>query len=279
MTQIVQDGAGHRAHLESPLMRESLVGKHIGTQTSTESELRILPDVNVLSIGGQSLLDRGQAALGPLIDAIVATRADHKLILGVGAGARLRHTYHICLDLGIPTGGLAMVAGAVDEQNTRMLQSLLAKHKGIALNKDHFLDLPLWLESGMIPIMTGMPPYHYWEPPNGKRRVPANGQDLGIFMISEVLGARSMIYLKDEDGLFTDNPKTDPKAKFIPKVGVQELIDMKLPDMIIEAAVLDTMLTSRHTRQVQIINGLKPERLAPALAGEHVGTIISRDFD
>ena len=125
---------------------------------------------------GQSLLDRGQQALGPLIEAIVATRSEHKLILGVGAGARLRHTYHICLDLGIPTGGLAMVAGAVDEQNTRMLQSLLAKHKGIALNKDHFLDLPLWLESGMIPIMTGMPPYHYWEPPNGNRRVPANGR-------------------------------------------------------------------------------------------------------
>lgn len=74
------------------------------------------------------------------------------------------------------------------------MQALLAKHKGITLNKDHFLDLPLWLEAGMIPIMTGMPPYHYWEPPVGDRRVPAHGEDLGMFMVSEVLGARSMIF-------------------------------------------------------------------------------------
>ena len=39
---------------------------------------------------------------------------------------RLRHTFHICFDLGLPTGGLAMVAGAVDEQNSRMIWSLLA---------------------------------------------------------------------------------------------------------------------------------------------------------
>ena len=44
----------------------------------------------LLEFGGQSLLDRGQQALGPLIEAIVATRSEHKLILGVGAGARLR---------------------------------------------------------------------------------------------------------------------------------------------------------------------------------------------
>jgi molybdenum storage protein len=274
MSEIIKEGVGHRAHVTSPLMRESLVGKHIGPETSTNNELQILPDVNVISLGGQSLLDRGRGTLLPLLDVIVECRKQYKLILGVGGGARIRHTYHICLDLGIPTGGLAMVAGGVDEQNTRMLQSLLARHKGIALNKDHFLDLPLWLESGMIPIMTGMPPYHYWEPPTGKRRVPANGQDMGIFMISEVLGARSMIYLKDERGMYTDNPKTNPRAEFIPKIDARELLNMRLPDMIIETAVLETMLNARHTRQIQIVNGLQPELLPRALAGEHVGTII-----
>src|SRR5690606_24100964 len=198
------------------------------------------------------------------------------IIIGVGGGARLRHTFHICLDLGIPTGGLAMVAGAVDEQNTRMLASLLAKHKGIALNKDHFLDLPLWLESGMIPIMTGMPPYHYWEPPAGKSRIPENGNDLGIYMISEVLGARSMVFLKDENGLYTNDPKADSKAEFIPYVKVDELLAMDLPDLIIERAVLETMKTARHTTRIQIVNGLKPDLLLAALNGEHVGTIIEK---
>lgn len=257
-------------------MRESLVSKKVMAETTTDTEIQILPDVNVLAIGGQSLLDRGSKAILPLLDKVVEARQHHKIIIGVGGGARLRHTFHICLDLGIPTGGLAMVAGAVDEQNTRMLASLLARYKGIALNKDHFLDLPLWLESGMIPIMTGMPPYHYWEPPSGKNRIPENGNDLGIYMISEVLGARSMVFLKDEDGLYTNDPKVDPNAEFIPKVKVDELLAMDLPDMIIERAVLETMRTARHTTSIQIVNGLKPELLLRALNGEHVGTIIEK---
>ncbi len=263
-----------RTHIPSKLMRESLLDKQVMASTATEEELAILPDLNVVALGGQSILDRGKSALFPLVDEIVHCRKKYKIVVGVGGGARVRHTFHICLDLGIPLGGLAMVAGAVDEQNTKMLQSLLAKHKGITLNKDHFLDLPLWLEAGMIPIMTGMPPYHYWEPPTGERRVPANGEDLGLYMVTEVLGARSMIFVKDEDGMYTADPKKDPKAEFIPKIEASELLRLDLPDLIIERSVLETMLRARHTRQIQIINGLKPKLLRRALAGEHVGTII-----
>jgi molybdenum storage protein len=34
------------------------------------------------------------------------------------------------------------------------------------------------------------------------------------------------------------------------------------------------MLHARHSRRVQIINGLKPELLGRALAGERIGTVI-----
>jgi molybdenum storage protein len=277
MSDIIQEGDGRRIHVKSRLMRESLLDKEVIASTESGDELEILPDVNIVAIGGRSLLDRGKEALFPLMEEIVACRRKHKLVVGVGGGARVRHTYHICLDLGIPTGGLAMVAGAVDEQNTRLVQSLLAKHKGIVLNKDHFLDLPLWLEAGMIPIMTGMPPYHYWEPPVGDQRVPTHGEDLGMFMVSEVLAARSMIFLKDEDGLYTADPKKDPTAEFIPAITAAELLERDLPDLIIERTVVETLANARHTRRIQVINGLKPKLLRRALAGEPVGTVITAD--
>jgi molybdenum storage protein len=263
----------HRAHIESSLMRESLLDKKVMASTETAAEVSLLPDANVVAIGGLSILDRGRNALLPLMDEIVHCRADHKLVLGVGGGIRVRHTFHICQDLGIPLGGLAMVAGAVDEQNIRIVQSLLSKHKGITLNKDHFLDLPLWLEAGMIPIMTGMPPYHYWEPP-AHSKTPTHGEDLGLFMVSEVLGARSMIFLKDEKGLYSADPKKNPKAQFIEQIEVEELLARNMPEMCIERTVIETMRHARHTRQVQIINGLEPALLRRALAGEHVGTVI-----
>lgn len=263
-----------RTHLESPLMRESLLDKKVISSTETDVEVSILPDVNVIALGGLSILDRGKQALIPVLDQIVAARKKHKIIIGVGGGARVRHTFHICLDLGIPLGGLAMVAGAVDEQNTRLVSTILAKHKGIALNKDHFLDLPLWLEAGMIPIMTGMPPYHYWEPPTGDTRVPAHGEDLGMFMVAEVLGARSMIFVKDQDGLFTEDPKKNPRARFIPAIEASELLAMNLPELPIERTVLETLVNARHARQIQIVNGLKPNTVRRAIDGEPVGTVI-----
>lgn len=274
MADLVKTAEKGRLHIKSPLMRESLLNKGLIESTETDSEIEILPDVNVVALGGQSIIDRGKAALFPILDEIVACRERHKLIVGVGGGTRTRHTYHVCLDLGIPTGGMAMVAGAVDEQNIRMIGALLAKNKGVVLNKDHFLDLPLWLEYGMIPIITGMPPYHYWEPPTGERRLPSNGEDFGLYMVSEVLGARSLIYIKDEDGLYTADPKKNSDAKFISRIGAQELLDSDPDDMIIERSVIETMRNARHTRQIRIINGLKPGLLTKALDDEDVGSLI-----
>jgi molybdenum storage protein len=235
----------------------------------------ILPDVHIVHIGGASIMDRGKNAIEPLLDEIVRCRQDYKIILGVGGGARTRHIYHIALDLGIPTGGLAMVAGAVNEQNRYMVQALLAKHGGVVLHKDHYVVLPLWLASGMIPIFSGMPPYHYWEPPTGNSRVPHYREDFGMFMVSEVLGAASMIFVKDEDGLYTADPKKNPAAEFIPTIDAQDLLGRVLPDLIIDRSVIENMPHARNSRRVQIINGLKPEMLSKALAGEPVGTVIT----
>ena len=275
MNEIIHEGQGHRTHIKSPLMRESLMDRKVLAASDDQPVIPILPDVHIVHLGGASILDRGKAALLPLLDEIVRCRESYKIILGVGGGARTRHTYHISLDLGIPTGGLAMVAGAVNEQNRFMVQALLAKHGGVVLHKDHYVVLPLWLASGMIPIISGMPPYHYWEPPSGLQRVPHYREDFGLFMVSEVLGAASMIYVKDEDGLYSADPKKNASATFIPQITARELLDKNMPEMIVDRSVIESMLYARNTRKIQIINGLKPELLGQALAGEPVGTIIT----
>lgn len=279
MAEIIkEDGTGHRTHVRSPLMRESLVSKDLAKGMVGRKVVQIIPDCHFVSVGGHSIFDRGREALMPLIDSVVAARKNHRFVVAVGGGARMRHTVDICLDLGIPTGGIASVTGAVDEQNQRMLWSLLAKHNGISMNKANFLDLPLWLQQGMIPIVSSMPPYHFWEQPNGRQRIPLNGHDVGVVLFGEVLGAKSVILVKDEDGLYTNDPKVDPKAEFIPKIGVRELLERKLQDLIIERVALEVMLGNRNVRRIQIINGLKPELLELALQGKHVGTIIDADL-
>ena len=44
-----------------------------------------------------------------------------------------------------------------------------------------------------------------------------------------------MIYLKDVDGIYSADPKTDPAAEFIPEISAQELIDKRYPTLPIVA--------------------------------------------
>jgi molybdenum storage protein len=86
-----------------------------------------------------------------------------------------------------------------------------------------------------------------------------------------------MIFVKDEDGLYTADPKKDRNASFIPKITVTELEALDLQDVVVERAVLDLLKHAEHRRSIQVINGLKPGNLTRALNGEHVGTIITAD--
>ena len=105
--------------------------------------------------------------------------------------------------------------------------------------------------------------------------IPPYRTDAGCYLVAETYGCASMIFVKDEDGLYTANPKTDPSAEFIPEITVDELIARDLPDVVVERPVLDLMRNARFVRSIQIVNGLKPGLVTRALAGEHVGTIIS----
>jgi molybdenum storage protein len=245
-------------------------------QRATEAtpNLAILPWVNVVKIGGQSIMDRGRSAVAPVVDEIVANLHRHKMILGTGAGTRARHVYSLAIDLGLPIGVLTVLGTAVAWQNAQMLQYLLAKHGIAFLEPEGFASLPHYLMERGAVICQGMPPYKLWEANPGVGRIPPQRTDTGCFLIAEVFGARKMIYVKDEDGLYSADPKKDAKATHIPRISVQELLARDLDDLIVERAVLELMLTARNVKEIQFVNGLKPGQLTAALDGEHVGTVI-----
>jgi molybdenum storage protein len=83
--------------------------------------VRILPEVNVLKLGGQSMMDRGRSAVVPVLDEICEIKDKYPVLLGVGGGTRARHAYSVALDLGLPTSILAKLGMAVPMQNARML--------------------------------------------------------------------------------------------------------------------------------------------------------------
>jgi molybdenum storage protein len=257
-------------------MRESLVDKNVMARTEAPVSA-ILPDVNVIQIGGHSIMDRGRSALLPLLDEIVANQAEHRMIIGVGAGVRSRHIFSVGLDLGLPTGALAALSAKDSAQNAYMVSCLLAKHGFVYLEAPFVVQLlPAMLAAARGAVFNGIPPYSLWEHPPLLGKLPPHGSDAGSYLVGEVFGARSVILLKDVDGVYTADPKIDPAAELIPEAKAQEIIDRKLRTLPIEPVVLDLLTRAKLARSVRIINGLTPGNLTRALKGESIGTLIQQ---
>jgi molybdenum storage protein len=251
------------------------IESELGGEGFDYQPVAVMPDVKVIKLGGQSLLDRGRKAMFPVLDEIVAARKRGiDILLCTGGGTRARHIYSIASELELPTGVLAKLGAYIPMQNARMMQMLLAKHGGIFILPDDFEKLPLYIQLGCIPIMNGMPPFEYWEKREGGSRIPPNRTDAGVFLSAEFLGVRRALYIKDEDGMYTTDPKKDPSAKLIPRISAQELLERDLQDLVLERSVIRYMTRSKWCKECQIVNGLKPEMVRAALNGEDVGTII-----
>jgi molybdenum storage protein len=266
-----------RQHIQSLLARESLLDKQVMAATETPV-VRMLPDVHVVKIGGSSILEAGRELVMPVVDALGDILRTEKLILGVGAGVRSRHVFSIGLDLGLPTGVLAQLSVADALGNAHILGTLLAPHGVTAIPPEIFGHLlPMFMRAVPGVIFNGVPPYSLWEHPPAIGRIPPHRTDAGCLILAECFGCRSVVLVKDVDGLYTDDPKKNPRAQFIDRIGISDLRARQLPSLPFDEVLLDVLATARLVKEFQLLNGLQPDLITRALRGEHVGTIVHAD--
>ena len=273
-----------RLHIDSPLMGESLVSRQLLEKTEAAEYFRMHPDINVIKIGGQSIMDRGAKALLPILDALVKAKDEHKILLMAGGGTRARHVYNIGIDLGMPTGVLSKLGDKVSWQNAEMLAVLLAKHGGVKIGHgDNLEQLTMFCRLGYIPITYGIPPYGFFEHPAEQGSIPPHRTDCGAFLLAENIGARSLLFLKDEKGLFERDPKKVPENErgrlpFFDRISARELLELDLDDLIVERPILTLLQRAKCLKELQIVDALRhPEHILDALEGKHVGTIIYKE--
>ena len=204
----------------------------------------------------------------------VKSRLMGESLVTTGGGTRSRHIYTIGLEMGMPTGIIARFGSMISEQNALMVATLLSPWGGVKISHSDIVKLPTYFAEGIIPVMHGMPPYDYFAIKPRKGRIPIHRTDVGLVVLGDLIGSKTILFIKDEDGLFTADPKKDSDAQFIPKIGAQDLIDLDLDDLVIERPCLEIIQNSEVIESVQIINGMVPGNISRALKGEHVGTII-----
>jgi molybdenum storage protein len=265
---------GERHEIESRLKGETLVSKGLMHRQAEIPQLRIVPELHVVKIGGHGAIDYGREVLLPLLEEIGELSRSHQILVVTGGGARVRHILDIGIDLGMPTGVLAELAGKISEQNAEIVALLLSRWGGTRVKTGDLLELPTMLHLGLLPVMHGTPPYGLFEHPPGAGLIPPHRTDTGAFLMAEVLGAKSCILVKNVDGLFTANPTKDPHAEFIADITAQELIGLDLEDLVMERKLLYLLQDARHVKEVRIVNGHQRGNIEKAILEKEVGTRI-----
>jgi len=261
-------------HVASPLARQTLLDGELTRPVAGVRPIRLLPWLQVVKIGGRSIMDRGRDAILPIVEELRSLLPEHRLLILTGAGIRARHLYGVGLDLGLPVGSLAPLAASEAGQNGHILASLLAP-EGVSYVEHPTIanQLAIHLSAARAVVGSAFPPYHHHEFPHS--RLPTHRADTGAFLVADALGAAGLTIVEDVDGVYSADPNGPDaaQAQLIRDTSAAELARASgtLP---VDRAMLDVMAHARHIERVQVVNGLVPGRLTAALRGEHVGTII-----
>ena len=252
----------------SALMRQTLLDRDL-VRSATDVEhgpIRLLPWLDVVVLGGSTIVDGGRETLLPVVDELRSLLGSRRMLVLTGAGIRARHALGVGLDLGLPTGALANLAATEAEQNGHIVASLLAAD-GVSYLPHGAVagQLAVHLAAAPAVVSNGYPPYgvHEFTPSAGK--LPVHRTDAGALLLADALGARSCTYVRDAASLARFGGRERLSAKDL-RTGED--------DLPLARVVGDLLERAKHVREVRVVDGTTRGRITDALAGEQVGVFV-----
>ena len=188
----------------------------------------------------------------------------HKIVVVVGGGGEARKYIRVAKRL----GGSEFVCDVLGIEVSRLNARLLIAGLGDLAYPEPprtIEDLRKAFEGSKIVIMGGLQP----------------GQStnaVGI-LAAEAVGAEMFINATDVDGVYTSNPKKDPKAKKLDVVTTDELLTLTLRERLEAGSytLFDPVaikIVERSGILTRIVDGRTPINIKLAIKGEAVGTLI-----
>jgi len=189
----------------------------------------------------------------------------HELVVVAGGGAGARSYIEAARGLGANE--------AVCDQFGIEVARLNAELLVVGFGGDAYPVVPACLEefrvafeSGKIVVLGGL--------------LPGQSTDAVAALISELVGADIMIKATDTEGVFTADPKRDPKAKKLEKISYKEFKKMVSEKSVKagEYELLDLValrILERSKTRLRVVDGRDPRNIERAVKGEKVGTLVT----
>jgi molybdenum storage protein len=251
------------------LDRDRLAAAEPGRETPPR---RLLPWLDVVVLGGSSIIDRGGDVLLGVLEELrggfttgTPSEESGRLLILTGAGIRARHVLGVGLDLGLPAGALAGLAATEAEQNGHLVSALLAAD-GVSYLPHGTVarQLPVHLAAAPAAVSTGYPPYGVHEFPTGGGRLPVHRTDAGALLLADAFGARSLTYVRDTESLAGFEGAT---------LTVRDAAERDGP-LPVDRVVLDLLPRAKHVRSLAVVDGTVRGRITEARAGRPGGLTL-----
>ena len=221
----------------------------------------------VVKLGGHAFpLKVDAEGLAGFVRAFRKLRAmGHELVVVAGGGAGARYYIKAARGLGANEAVCDQFGIEVAKLNAELLVA--------GLGEDAYPVVPARLEefrvafeSGKIVVLGGL--------------LPGQSTDAVAALISELVGADMMVKATDTEGVFTADPKRDPKAKKLEKVSYGELENIVSGKSVKAGGyeLLDLValrILERSRISLRVVDGRDPRNIERAIKGEKVGTLVT----
>jgi uridylate kinase len=222
----------------------------------------------VISLGGSilipSLEDHTIDRYVPVLKKIARTC---HLFVVVGGGGEARRYISIMRELGIDEGTSDEVGILVTRMNATLLIAALGDDAYPKVAESH-AEARKFAESGKIIVMGGI--------------TPGQTTDAVAAVLAERVGASVFINVTSVDGIYSADPKKDPKATRFDAITPRKLLEI-VGSTALEAGsnnVLDIVaarVVERSNIPLVVLDGRDPKNLLSAiLRGKFRGTVVSK---
>ena len=219
----------------------------------------------VIKVGGSAIVQSLNAKRFKEYAGVINRLAEeHTILIVIGGGTPARDYITVSKELGANNSILDYIGIGVSRLNARLLISALGD---IAYPEPpyDYQEAGLAMYSGKVVVMGGV--------------VPGQTTDAVAAILAEYVHADLLIRTTSVDGVFTADPKVDPKAKKIDRMTPQELVDIVTRIEMTAGAnnifdPLGAQIVKRSRIPTIVVNGKHPENLIAAVEGKKIGTLI-----
>ena len=192
-------------------------------------------------------------------------RDGNKLIVVTGGGKNARKYIEASRKLGANEALCDQIGILVTRLNARLLITSMGDDAYPKV-PETIEDLRHYFESGKVIVMGGLQPGH------STNAVTA--------LAAESIGASVLVNVTNVDGVYTADPKKDPKAKKFDEISTDKLLSLISGEEMMAGSyeLLDPVsvrIIERSHIPTWIVSGEDPENILKILKGKHVGTKIT----